>query len=164
MATPAHELPRFQLPARIRAGRAAPQGLPESLDLTDRIAGLPGVEVVACRDATSPCRASAYLHEHADIRTLTNPRSLLLCRVDADGIAVYGLDNWARHQVVMRGWGRLLCNRVMLFLPRDYSELETCWSIIRQAYNALTDMSAKTSKRGNAATWLMPKYSRTTLQ
>lgn len=145
-------------------GKTAPEDMPLSQELADTISSLPGVVIVDRRGDTLPCQASAYLHEHPDRRTLGNPRSVLLCRIDIDGITINGLNNWEKHQVVMRGWGKLRGGRVLLHLPRDDGEFETCCSIIQQAYEALADPSANTGRRSNASAWEMPKYSRTTLQ
>ena len=164
MATTAHPLPRFQLPARIRIGSSAPQGVPMKQELTDRIARLPGVKMIHRSSDTPQSQAYAYLCEQPMRRALGNPRSVLLCRIGSDGIAIHGLDNWARHQVVMRGWGKLLDTRVVLYLPRDHREAETCWSIILQAHTALTDPSANVARRASASAGRMPSFSRTTLQ
>ena len=164
MATSAHQLPRFQLPARIRANKTAPEDLAARLALADRIADIPGVDAVECGDDTVPRQVAIYLREATARRTIRVPRPLLLCRLGTDGIVVHGLDNWAKHQVVMRGWGRLLYDRVLLFLPRDDNEVETCWSIIRQAYDSLFDPSASHSGTRNTSAWDMPKFSRTSLQ
>jgi len=169
MATPANQLPRFQLPARIRANKTAPDELPTRQALAERIARLPGIEAVDCGDDTLPCQVAMYLHGAAARRTIRASRPQLLCRLGADGIVVHGLDNWAKHQVVMRGWGRLRNDRVLLFLPRDDSELGICWNIVRQAYDsffnppACFDQNARPGTR-NASSRDMPRFSRTTLQ
>ncbi len=142
----------------------APRELSVDLALVARIGRLAGVEVVESGGDTLPRQVTAYLQEQPSRRTIGNPRTVLFCRMNSDGIAVHGLDNWARHQVVMRGWGKLLSNRALLFLPRDDTELETCWSILQQAYESLTDPSANALGRCNAPNREMPKYSRTTLQ
>ena len=163
MATPAHQLSRFQLPARIRASKPGSEMLKQRLPVVDRIAELPGIEVVEYDGDTLPRQTNVYLHGVCARRSIRNPRSLLLCDVGVGGIAVCGLDNWAKHQVVMRGWGRLVNDRVLLHLPRDDNEIEICWSILRQAYSSLFDPSA-CSPANKRSTWDMPKYSRTTLQ
>jgi len=164
MATPVNQLPRFQLPARIRLCNMAPEGLQAGRILADRIAKLPGVEAVEYGEDTLPRQMVAYLHENAARRTIGNPRALLLCRLDTDGITVHGLDNWARHQVLVRGWGKLFMDGVLLFQPRNDDELDTCWNIVRQAYDALSDPLASKPRSGNGFVWDMPKFSRTTLQ
>ena len=164
MATPANHVPRFQLPARIRIGKPASEELSSRLALADRIADLAGVEAVECGENTLPRQIAIYVHRTTAGRTILGPRAVLLCRLSADGIVVHGLDNWAKHQVVMRAWGRLLNERVSLFLPRDEDELETCWSIVRQAYDQVFDPSASCPGTRSESSRDMPKFSRTTLQ
>jgi hypothetical protein len=164
MATSALQLPRFQLPARIRAHKTGSEVLPARQALLDRVAKLPGIETTECTDDTLRLQIVIYLHGATARRTIRNPRPFMLCNLSDDGIAIYGLDNWAKHQVVMRGWGKLINDRVQLFLPRDDDELEICWSILRLAYDLLFDAPASRPATGNRSSWDMPQFSRTTLQ
>lgn len=164
MATSAHQLPRFTLPARIRAQKAESEKLEALRTLTDRVTGLPGIEAVACDNDTATPRLAVYFHGARAGRTLRNSYASLLCNLGSDGIGIYGLDGWAKHQVVMRGWGKLIGDRAQLFLPRDDEELEICWSILRRAYDSLFDATASKPATGRRSSWDLPQFSRTTLQ
>lgn len=164
MATPAHQLPRFQLPARIRAHKTGSEELPAWQALVDRVTNLPGTETTERDNDTLTRQIVVYLHGAPARRTIRNPRPVLLCNLSDDGIAIYGLDNWAKHQVVMRGWGKLINDRVQLFLPRDDDELEICWRILRTAHDSLFDPATSIPATGNRSGWDMPQFSRTTLQ
>lgn len=155
MATPASKLARFQLPIRIRSKREPDDRMTPSLTLAERIAGIPGIEVTAPAPNGTPAEFSIYLN--------SGSRQMLLCSLLDSGISVHGLDNWDRHQVVSRGWGRLVQNRVMLFLPRDDDELDVCWDILKRAKTRLADPST-TPARNQLSSWDLPSYSRTTLQ
>ncbi|HEY5643847.1 MAG TPA: hypothetical protein VIS31_13350 [Woeseiaceae bacterium] len=153
MATPETKPARFQLPTRIRS-KKEPRVTP-SLTFADRVASLPGIEIKAPAADGAPAEISIYLN--------SGDQPTLLCSLLSTGIAVHGLDNWDRHQVVSRGWGRLVQNRVMLFLPRDDGELDVCWDILKRATTRLAQPSAVPA-RHSLSVWDMPSYSRTTLQ
>lgn len=164
MVTAPHTLRRFQLPSRIRAKATAAEALPSRLMLVDRISELPGVEAVECDGDILPRRINVYFRDATAGRTVRDPERRLLCRLSANGIAVFGLDDWAKHQVIMRGWGKLLHDRVLVFLPRDESELDICWSILRQAYDSVFNRSVQKIGNGYPGTHRLPSFSRTTLQ
>lgn len=142
----------------------AAEGLQASLMLADRIADLPGVEVTECDGDAVPRQINVLFRDESPRRTIREPRPRRLCRLSAEGIAIFGLDNWAKHQVTLRGWGKLLHDHVLVFLPRDDDELETCWSILRQAYDSISQPSACNPVNGYASVWNLPRFSRTTLQ
>jgi len=156
MATPATKQPRLRLPTRIRTkpeqeARPAPHRT-----LAERIAGLPGIEVVRQDDAGLLLDVAVYV---LDGKTA---EARLLCNLQNHGITVHGLDDWDRHQVVLRGWGRLTRDCVLLFTPRDDGEVDVCWDILKRAGHRLSHSSAVRTRRVSA--WGLPSYSRTTLQ
>lgn len=132
--------------------------------LVDRITSLPGIAATECDNDTLTRQLVIYLHGAPARRTIRNPRPFRLCDLGDDGIAVYGLDNWAKHQVVMRGWGKLIYDRVQLFVPRDDDELEICWNIIHQAYDSRFGATASEPATDNKSIRELPRFSRTTLQ
>ncbi len=152
---------RFQLPSRIRANATAAGALPSRLLLAERISELPGVEAVEYDGDILPRRIDIYFR---DASTVHEPQRRLLCRLSANGIAIFGLDDWAKHQVVMRGWGKLLRDRVLVYLPRDESEADICWSILRQAHDAIFHRSVQKPGNSHPSTRSLPSFSRTTLQ
>ena len=164
MSTSAHLLPRFTLPARIRAHKAAAEEREALQALIDRVTALAGVETTECDNDALTRRIAVYFRGARARPALRNPYSSLFCYFDSDGIGVYGLDRWAKHQVVMRGWGRLIGARAQLYLPRDDEELEICWSILRLAYDSLFDATASRAATGRRSSWELPQFSRTTLQ
>ncbi|MDH3546894.1 MAG: hypothetical protein OEN22_07325, partial [Gammaproteobacteria bacterium] len=93
--------------------------------------------------------------------TLAGP---LFCSLNRDGVVVTGLDRWARHKVISRGWGKLDFDRVFVFLPRDGRELDIVWKILQRAYHNLFSRSARLPEAHIVSTWDWPKFSRTTLQ
>jgi len=162
MATAADELTRFNLPVRIRTGKANADSIAARLALADRIADLAGT-ITEDHDATLPCSVDVYLRAPL-ISIRKRVPDLLLCNIGSDGVRVHGLDDWDRHQVVVRGWGRLLRDGVLLFMPRDTEELEVCWSLLLRAYRSLTDCSAKARPARTMWDGDLPRFSRTTLQ
>jgi hypothetical protein len=81
-----------------------------------------------------------------------------------DGIEIFRLDRWTKHQVISRGWGKLTARDVLVFLPRTNRELETVWKIVQRAYDNLFDPSASAIGAQLVSIWDLPKFSRTTLQ
>jgi len=146
---------RFQLPTRIRSKKDPDDRLTHGMTLAERFATQPGIEIVSRNAQAETPQFAAYLT--SDIG------QTLLCSFQRSGIAVHGLNNWDRHQVVSRGWGRLLPDRVLLFLPRDDSELDVCWDILQRASNRLAQPSVIPARR-SVSSWDLPSYSRTTLQ
>ena len=163
MAIPERELDHYHLPARIRAGRAPEDGFSCRLALADRIAGLPGVQTVEEGSGTLPCRVEVFLRATARSARREH-EAFLLCTIGLDGIGIYGLNEWDRHQVLRGGWGKLHRDHVHMYLPRNYEELEVCWSILQRAYRYLSDVSAQGRPARKALPWDLPRFSRTALQ
>ena len=162
MAAVAYDLPRFNLPARIRSKGDCPDSMSVRMALADRIADLPGI-VTEEHDATLPCSVAVYLRAPCGSVHKLRP-GVLLCNIGKDGVEVFGLSAWDRHQVALRGWGRLRGQGVLLHLPRDNEELDICWALLQRAYRSLTDVSA--ALRPVRAVWPydLPRFSRTALQ
>ena len=162
MATAAFDLTRLTLPTRIRAKSAGPDSLRARLELADLIAALPGVSTED-HAATVPRSVDVFLRMPCASARGPSPE-VLLCTISSDGIWVYGLNDGDRHQILLRRWGRLQANGVLLFLPRDDEELEVCWMILQRAYRRLDEFS--TRARSGRAAWSgdLPRFSRTSLQ
>ena len=163
MTATLHKPARFELPSRISAGKKASDELETRMALVDRIGGLPGIETVERRDDSVPCRVDVYLKRDLD-RRLRAHMAPLFCSLRRDGVVVRGLDGWAQHKVISKGWGKLDFDRVLLFLPRDRRELEAVWKILKRAYDNLFIPSARVPGAHIVSTWDWPKFSRTTLQ
>lgn len=164
MATTVHKPARFELTQRIRTDRKFSRDLETKLALIDRIAGLPGIETVERRDDAVPCQIDVYLKRDSTRSLRERQAAPLFCSLSRDGIAICGLDLWARHQVLSRGWGKLNFDEVLVFLPRNSRELDTVWKVVRRAYDNLFDPSARVPGAHMVSTWDWPKFSRTTLQ
>jgi len=163
MATAAHDLKHYHLPARIRANTIHDESLSIRFTLADRIAGMPGIHTVENSVDTLPCRVHVYLQEPvASIRREHPAR--LLCTIAADSIEIYGLSHWDRHQVLRGGWGRLKRDHVFFYPPRNSEELEVCWGVVQRAYRHLSDISAKGPLVRKSLLWDLPSFSRTALQ
>ncbi len=134
------------------------------LALVDRIADLPGIEAVEHSINQLPRQIDIYVHNTIHEQPMRKRRRDLLCSLSAVGIVVPGLDRWTRHQVVLRHWGCPLRDHVMLYMPRDDDELDVCWNIIRQAYDAFFATATKAHGRYSLMARDLPKFSRTTLQ
>lgn len=165
--TPASDKPtRFKLPARIRNRKTTSDRLETRLALTERIAGLRGIETVECSGDTVPCQVDVYIRhgsaDRAKIRRKQPPP--LLCSLNCNSALIGGLDCWARHQVVSSGWGKLISDQVLVFLPRDCDELEIFWGVLKLAYDSLLPSSASAPRTDRVTIWDLPRYSRTTLQ
>jgi hypothetical protein len=80
-----------------------------------------------------------------------------------NGISLPGLTDPERHQVLSRGWGRLDRQRVLLYLPRDESELAICWSILYRAYNSIINSPEQMSASPRAHFDDYPEPSHTSL-
>ena len=163
MATTTRNVCRFSLPARIRTGKANSNEFATKLALIDRIADLRGIETVERNDDV-PSHVDVYLSRHSTVTARKRSSPPLLCSLNSKGLTIDGLDNWARHQVVSNGWGKLMSNSVLVFLPRDDYELEVCWSIVQRAYDNQFDSSAPAPGTQIVSIWDWPKTSRTTLQ
>jgi hypothetical protein len=164
MKNPAKMAARFKLPARLRNKPTTARHFEARIALADRIADLPGVATIERNGDTVPCRIDIYLRRGGRDRGLKRQPARLLCSLDRDSIAVNGLDQWDRYQVLSRGWGRLVDNLVSVHLPRDRKELETVWSIIKTAYDRNFESSAPEPDSVTVSTWDWPKFSRTSLQ
>jgi len=149
----------FNLPVRIRSRERPGAELEARLDLIDRIADLQGIEVAERGDEPVPC--------HVDVLVQLMPSeqpSTILCSLSREGIWIYGLDQWARYQVLARGWGGLNGNAALVYLPRDSRESETVWMIVKRAFdNSRSGHSRNLGAEVNSnRAW--PQYSRTSLQ
>jgi hypothetical protein len=155
---------RFDLPIRIRSRKHPGTELQARLDLIDRVADLQGIEVAEQADDAVSCRVDVYLSDSPPVALRAERPSTLLCSLSRDGIAIYGLDRWARYQVLARGWGALNEACAQVHLPRDTNELETVWQIVRRAYDNRQLEPEKELEGLVVSTWDWPKYSRTSLQ
>lgn len=164
MAEPALESTRFQLPVRIRSSKATADDLDPRLALAERLSELPDLTAAEATDTTVPWSVDMHLQ----VRT-ASPRERqpapLFCSIYPDGIIVHGLNDRDRYQILVRGWGRLARDSVILHMPRDAGELEVCCEILYRAYRSLIQSSAHAlPKRRNAWSDTLPRFSRTTLQ
>lgn len=164
MATPAAHINRFRLPPRARLTTTASGELPARIALADRIADLPGIETVESSADTLPREVRIFLKGPGGGRTIRPGRRPLLCTLSREGLVVNGLSPGQKHQVLSRGWGKLVNDDVLVFLPRNNEELETCWDILRSAYDSLFDASAANHGTVRVSVWDLPRFSRTTLQ
>jgi hypothetical protein len=155
---------RFHLPIRVRSRKHAGAELQARLDLIDRIADLQGITVAEQPDDAVPCRVDVYLRDAGPGALHKKRPPSLLCSLSRDGIAVYGLDRWARYQVLARGWGGLNEACANVHLPRDTNELETVWQIVRRSYDNQKLEPERELETLVVSTWDWPKYSRTSLQ
>lgn len=162
MASAARDLGRLRLPNRIRAKPAGPDSLSARLQLADRIAGLPGV-CAEDHDVTLPCSVEVFLSTTTEPSRRRDP-DILLCTISNEGIWVYGLNDWDRHQILLHRWGKLRSSGVVLYLPRDGDELEICWRILQRAHRHLADLSNRNRSLQAASNGDLPRFSRTSLQ
>lgn len=164
MAITARDLDRYQLPARVRTKTAEQDGLACRIALADRIAGLPDIHTTEHSGDGLPGRVDVFLQlPSPSIRR--QHAAALLCSIDRDGLAVHGLGEWDRHQVLSRGWGHLRGGYVELFWPRDDEELEVCWGVLQRAFQLLSRVSERLPLARTVASWDdLPRFSRTTLQ
>ena len=160
MATAAPELKHYHLPARIRAKKVHDDSFSCRLALADRMADLAGIQVVEDGDDVLPNRVNVYLQAPSTSQRREHA-AWLLCKIGADGIEIYGLEQWDRHQVLRGGWGRLRQGHVCMYPPRDDLELEVCWGVIQRAYRFLSDVSARAPLARKFASWAQPRFSRT---
>lgn len=163
MARLSHQRDRFKLPTRIRSRKNDAGGIPLRLALIDRIADLSGIETVERRDDTLPRQVDVYLRHDSTDRGRKPRPAPLLCSLNRNGVLVGGLDPWAKHQVVSHGWGKLTLNQVLIFLPRNNTELDVVWKIFRRAYDNLIVPLAKEPGSQLVSTWDWPKTSCITL-
>lgn len=155
---------RFDLPKRIRSRKHFGTALQARLDLIDRIADLQGIDVAEQPDDAVPCRVDVHLGDSRTVGLRKGRPSTLLCSLSRDGISIYGLDRWARYQVLARGWGSLNEACAQVHLPRDINELEAVWQIVRRAYDNRQFEPEKEPEGLVVSTWDWPKHSRTSLQ
>ena len=163
MTAPPDDTDRLQLPARIRVGATPDAGFASRLALADRIAGLPDIQTVERDLDTLPCSVDVYLCKPTS-SARKQRAAALLCSISRDGIAVRGLSNRDKYQVLCSGWGKLQGDHVVVFLPRSLSELEVCWRILCRAHLALSAASADAPLQRMASPWDLPRFSRTPLQ
>ena len=155
---------RFDLPIRIRSRKHPGTELQARLDLIDRIAELQDIDVAEQPDDAVPCRVDVCLTPHHPRASCDETPENLLCSLSRDGISIYGLDRWARYQVLARGWGGLNHTCAQVYLPRDTNELEAVWQIVRRAYDNRHFEPERELEELVVSIWDWPKYSRTSLQ
>ena len=127
---------RFKLPTRVRFGPDLIDAFVPHIALTERISELPEVTVRERGDDTMRETVDVYVQGQVT-RLGKVPPARLFCRIDHESITVFGLDAWGKHQVLAGGWGSLHRRDVRLHMPRNDTEADVCWSILRQAYDAL---------------------------
>lgn len=162
MAKTTKLIARLKLRARIRNKRKTTGYFAARIALIERISGLPGIETFESNDQGSPGRVEIYLRGDDSDRALKRKPAPKICSLDFNGITVSGLNRWDRYQVLANGWGKLTNDQICVYLPRDHTELEIVWSVVRQAYNRLCGASSSGSPE--ASTWNFPGFSRTSLQ
>jgi hypothetical protein len=106
MATARHDLDRYYLPSRIKAKKVPAEGFRCRLALADRIADLPGVHTME-NDADTLLSRVHVFFQAPNTSTRKTPSPVLLCTIGREGIVVYGLGEWDKHQVLAGGWGKL---------------------------------------------------------
>lgn len=163
MARAARELNHYRLPARIRVRKAPDEGFGWRPALGDRIAGISGIRLEADRSGAMPGQVDVYLQATA-AHFQDRQTAFLLCTIGPDGIAIRGLNEWDRHQVLRGGWGRLVRDHVVMHPPRDFEELEVCWGVLQRAYRYMSDLSAEGRPAREPPPWNLPRFSRTSLQ
>ena len=136
MVARARESAGLKLPKRIRTIRGPNTEYAARFALADRIAELPSAQVVEDGPHPLPGSISVYLQLDNRPARKRSP-AVLFCRVDHTGISVEGLSDSERNHILCRGWGTLEYHRIKLFLPRDDSEVEICWSILYRAHATL---------------------------
>ena len=164
MPDPAFAAARFKLPTRIRSRMRNGAENKSRMDLIDRIADLQGIRLAEHDDEAAPRRVNVYLETARCVSRNRHDEISLLCSLGREGIAVYGLDRWARHQVLARSWGGLNRDSVLVYPPRDSNELEAVWQIVRRAYDNRQSAPEKEDGTQVISTWDVPKFSRTSLQ
>ncbi len=153
---------RFKLPTRVRFGPELLDAFVPRITLAERIAELPDVSV---RDRSDdPIGGTVDVYIQGPVSQLGKvPAARLFCRISPESIVVFGLDDWGKHQVLAGGWGSLNHRDVHLHMPRNESESDVCWAILRQAYDALRNTPVSPDAR-LAPRRVWPSYSRTKLQ
>ena len=132
--------------------------------LRDRIADLRGIETVERWDDNVPRHIDAHLkRDRVDRARETQPLPLLYS-LNCNGVMVSGLDRWARHEVVSRGWGKPIFDQVLIFLPRSNKELDEVWKILQRAYGNMYVSSASNPRLHVVTTRDLPKSSRSTFR
>ena len=163
MARAARELNHYYLPARIRGRKASEDDFSCRIALAERLAGLAGIRTIEDGSSPMPGRVDVIL-QAPDSLVRRPHEAILLCRIGRDGIAIFGLNEWDRHQVLRGGWGRLVSDHVVMHLPRDFEELEVCWGVLQRAYRYLSDLSAQGRPARKTPPCNLPRFSRTSLQ
>ena len=153
---------RFKLPTRVRFGPDLIDAFVPRIALAERIAELPEVTVRERGDDAMGATVDIYLQGQVT-RLGKVPPARLFCRIDHESITVFGLDDWEKHQVLAGGWGSLHRRDVRLHMPRNETETDVCWTILRQAYDAFRITPVPPGLR-LAPRRVWPTYSRTKLQ
>jgi hypothetical protein len=163
MVTVARELTRFRLPLRASARIAPADSLVTRLGLAERIAELPDIITLDCGTDTLPREVEVYVQHDAGRPQRKRRPPSMFCRITQAGLLLSGLDDWQRNEVLLRRWGRLTREGVFVYMPRDESELNICWTILEQA---LAQLRARALMSGGASgrSRELPSFSRTNLQ
>lgn len=166
MPRPASTPARLRLPARIRVRPSPGDGDSAEwhLALADRIASLPGLKSVVSGELTDDELPTGGIGLSFDDPAGPGAGPRLLFRFTREGLAVYGLADWDRHQVLRSGWGRLKHDHVLLHLPRDAGELDVCWRVVEHAFTVFSARPAGLGPARAASPWDLPRFSRTSLQ
>lgn len=83
------------------------------------------------------------------------------CELTAEHLAIRGLHERERYQVMARGWGRLSCEATLVALPRDEDELDVCWQLVQRAHARQGETTAAGPPFRLSP---LPSFSRTTHQ
>ena len=163
MVAAADQVRRFILPARIQLNSSLTNNWQPRLSLVERIAELPHIVTAENAIDTLDFNVSVYLQQAApSLRKRLEP--IRFCNIDHDGIEVFGLNDTDKQQVLSRGWGRSGASRVLMYLPRDDTEVEICWNILMRAYERLYEQSTEARSIRVVPAWTLPNFSRTNLQ
>ena len=153
---------RFKLPTRVRFGPDLIDAFVPRIALAERISELPETIVRERGDDTLSRSVDVYIQGQVTRLGKVSP-ARLFCRINHESITVFGLDDWEKHQVLASGWGSLHQRNVILHMPRNETETDICWTILRQAYDALRTSSVPPGMRLTPRR-VWPSYSRTKLQ
>jgi hypothetical protein len=162
MSATANQSDRLVLPTRVRSRLVPDSGFSALSALAERFAELPFVQLVESAAGVGRTDTCAYFQPREQPARSKAP-AYLFCRIGYNGISLLGLTDPERHQVLSRGWGRLDRQRVLLYLPRDESELAICWSILYRAYNSIINSPEQMSASPRAHFDDYPEPSHTSL-
>jgi hypothetical protein len=162
MAAAADQVRRLTLPTRIHDRILPSEGCLPRLALAARIADLPGIVTVDKVVDQTHFSANVFLQPFfGNTRKPVAP--IRYCSITNDGIEIHGLSDIDIEVIVAGGWGRLQAKRVVLWLPRDKSEVEACWLILALAYDRLNDESNACRRVRTTSPWATAYFSQTKL-